>query len=210
MLTALLVNCGKTPVYPEVPEIEFKNIVRYGNGDSLLITLSFKDGDGDLGLGDEHNGPPYHNFDYVKNGSGNFVELNDSPANPPYNCYDYFIGDYNPDPPLDTVLLNRNENHYNYMIEYLIKQPDESFVKFNFEDSLCSSPHSRFPILSQNTGPIEGELNFKINMTDILLAPNNIYQKYFFNRYIKFRIFIKDRALNHSNTIETSEVLINF
>lgn len=51
LLTYIVTACHKGPQYPIIPSIEFnkfsKNIV--DQGDSIRITITFKDGDGDLG-----------------------------------------------------------------------------------------------------------------------------------------------------------------
>ena len=59
VISSSLVSCLNEPVYPNTPQIEFKGFSRYildaGTGvgqqkrDSLIITIGFKDGDGDLG-----------------------------------------------------------------------------------------------------------------------------------------------------------------
>lgn len=53
---SLFNNCAKSPNYPDEPEIGFvgfsKTTLRQGsiNNDSTFLTISFRDGDGDLGL----------------------------------------------------------------------------------------------------------------------------------------------------------------
>jgi hypothetical protein len=63
LVSLTVTGCFTEPDYPDVPQIDFKGISRYtlaaGTGvgqqkrDSLVITIGFKDGDGDLG----NNGP---------------------------------------------------------------------------------------------------------------------------------------------------------
>jgi hypothetical protein len=49
-----MVSCFNPPEYPVVPNIEFDNIsfVEGTDTDSLILSLRFKDGDGDIGLSD--------------------------------------------------------------------------------------------------------------------------------------------------------------
>ncbi|WP_303311078.1 hypothetical protein [Hymenobacter sp. BT730] len=73
--SALIIGCGlllnaciTPPDYPDTPSIEFKDIkaVRKspvtGTYDSVAVTVSFKDGDGDLGLDPTDTIPPYNQY----------------------------------------------------------------------------------------------------------------------------------------------------
>ncbi len=58
-------GCVKKPSYPIVPEIEFVSLKRFSAGtglDSLRLTIRFKDGDGDLGLGQDDTAFPFSFF----------------------------------------------------------------------------------------------------------------------------------------------------
>lgn len=52
-LTLLCVSCFNAPKYPDIPEIELKEIRTSRpipfSGDSVIVVLTFKDGNGDLG-----------------------------------------------------------------------------------------------------------------------------------------------------------------
>jgi hypothetical protein len=197
----VLSNCSKAPVYPETPEIEFESMQRYSSGDSVVLTIKFKDGDGDLGLSDDETTSPYQEYDYVKNGSGQYVEIGDSPSNPAYNCFDYLIGDYNPDVDTDTILIERNSNYFNYHIDVWVKQSNSTFTKFDFT-SFCTDYNSRFPLLNskKEKGPIEGSLSYTIKDIGALGLTNET---------VKFNVYIIDRALHQSNILETPEILID-
>ncbi|WP_324671189.1 hypothetical protein [Hymenobacter sp. GOD-10R] len=58
-------SCIATPDYPDTPEISFKSITQQrfktddGTFDSVKVTISFRDGDGDLGLSNDDTNPPY-------------------------------------------------------------------------------------------------------------------------------------------------------
>jgi hypothetical protein len=55
-------GCLSKPTYPAVPSIEFVSIRRLSAGpgnDSVLLTFAFRDGDGDLGLGQEDTSFPF-------------------------------------------------------------------------------------------------------------------------------------------------------
>lgn len=66
---ATIFSCFDPPEYPDVPEIVFKSLhfvdvpdLPSGeiSADSLILTLRFKDGDGNLGLTPDDNLPPYN------------------------------------------------------------------------------------------------------------------------------------------------------
>ena len=59
-----LTGCFAEPEYPDTPEIEFVKLENYPskarqNVDSVVITLFFQDGDGDLGLTSTDTLPPF-------------------------------------------------------------------------------------------------------------------------------------------------------
>lgn len=57
-LLVVLFSCRKDPDYPDKPEIGFKDFQTFGK-DSAILTITFKDGDGDIGLKKEDTLPPY-------------------------------------------------------------------------------------------------------------------------------------------------------
>lgn len=61
--------CFNPPEFPITPEIDFEGIYfrearAVGERDSLVLTISFRDGNGDLGLSSTDIEPPYHDLDY--------------------------------------------------------------------------------------------------------------------------------------------------
>ncbi|WBO85529.1 hypothetical protein [Hymenobacter yonginensis] len=98
-------SCISPPEFPETPSIEFKSLTvarqlpNPGDttpADSVIITLGFKDGDGDLGLTqEEYENPPYQRLNadgtlnpnhwnyiiklFVKNSAGQFVPYTRTP-----------------------------------------------------------------------------------------------------------------------------------
>lgn len=197
-LGLLFNNCSKNPVYPDTPEIEFVKYEKFIDDDIVKITLSFKDGDGDLGLDQNIMNFPYQLHNPIKNGSGNYILYGSDPTLPPYACKKYAIGDYVAPSGIDTVLADFNIYFNNYHLEIYEKQLDGSYVKFDDSDQ-CNL--SRFPPLVpiQDKGPIEGMLSY-----DVFDLFGNFYGK-----TLKLKIFIIDRALNKSNVIETPDILID-
>ncbi|WP_461077139.1 hypothetical protein [Spirosoma flavus] len=164
----LLSSCFTEPDYSNTPEIDFKGLFRYqlepGKGvgqtrrDSLVITIGFRDGDGNLGNGTSTI--PISKVDsalYASHGGwGNYK----------ITTYRLIAGKY---------------------VEYPLKENNSLYL----------------PDLAYNKpkGAIEGSLDFE-----------QIY--YYTNRAklypIKFRIQIRDRALNESNVIETDTITVPF
>jgi hypothetical protein len=117
----LLSSCMKKEVYPDVPEIAFQGfITQFDTGMYAkrgFLTISFKDGNGDIGLRPNQKEPPfdtgsiyYYNYiiDYYEKQNGNFVKV---VLDPPYNARIPYL---TPDDPnkaikgiiVDTLILN--------------------------------------------------------------------------------------------------------
>lgn len=104
---------------------------------------------------------------------------------------DIGLDDYDIEPPYDTSSIF----HYNCFIDYYEKQNGE-FVKVD----LPATMNVRIPRLSyKEVESIEGTLY-------ISLYANNPFSPY---DTIKYTVTIVDRALNYSNTISTSEYIVN-
>ncbi len=82
-ISVLVTGCFDPPDFSVVPAIDFVRI-RFAEGtqesptDSLVLTISFKDGDGDLGLSGtlvDHLDDPYHDVYFGLAEDGNVVEL---------------------------------------------------------------------------------------------------------------------------------------
>lgn len=65
-----ITSCFNPPIYPEAPEVTFKDVFFKKGGtvlpdggitsDSLFLIISFKDGDGDVGVGGDELYPPFN------------------------------------------------------------------------------------------------------------------------------------------------------
>ncbi len=68
----LLSSCFEKDVYPDVPKIEFEDVIFYdGDVDSLVLSFEFEDGDGNIGL--DGSEPPFHIFDGITDSTGQFI-----------------------------------------------------------------------------------------------------------------------------------------
>ena len=64
LILYVIVSCKKTEQYSIIPHIDFKSLDKIANlttvDDKALLTLSFTDGDGDIGLAEGDTLPPYN------------------------------------------------------------------------------------------------------------------------------------------------------
>ncbi|MEM8568352.1 MAG: hypothetical protein AAGF85_17965 [Bacteroidota bacterium] len=75
-ILATLYSCVDDPEFPDTPSISFNSIRYIEQGstsqfDSLIVTIDFEDGDGDLGLEPDENAPPFNERNYFSNKTGN-------------------------------------------------------------------------------------------------------------------------------------------
>ena len=87
IVIVLLCACRKPEKFSDIPEIEFISINRYQDTqiqDGAILTFSFQDGNGDIGLNENDTFPPFnsssiyhYNFfcDYYEKQKGNFVKI---------------------------------------------------------------------------------------------------------------------------------------
>ena len=217
----LLASCADPPQYSNLPIIEFDNII-YKNttdADSLIITVKFRDGDGDLGIDPYELNPPFNPRFYFRLADGQPTIAKDQPlityltkrTKPGYDTLPPFIKPYscinweittNTSGKFDTLYFQLNNNHYNIFVDYFIKNNNGSFTKFDFQKEFCTTYNGRFPILSKDLSqktPLDGSIRYSMVST----ANGFLYQ--FCIKTLKLAVTIKDRTLNKSNTVETQE-----
>jgi hypothetical protein len=131
LMLLAITSCMKKEDFSDVPQIAFENFtLEFDSGDFAVrgyLTISFKDGDGDIGLRPDQNEPPfdslskyYYNYiiDYYEKQNGKFVKVNLNPTlyaripyltpNDPNKAIKGFIVDtlpLNPAPVFDTIKL---------------------------------------------------------------------------------------------------------
>jgi hypothetical protein len=116
-------SCIKKESFPDTPEIELASFVNvYDTGAYAakgILTINFKDGDGDIGLNPGDTLPPYdkegnfyYNFviDYFEKQYGQFVKLD---LEPPFSARIPVLIPYNPGKAIkgfisDTLTMNRH------------------------------------------------------------------------------------------------------
>jgi hypothetical protein len=221
-------SCFDAPTYPTTPNIEYKNIqfidvtTDPSAFDSLILTVKFKDGDGDLGLSPDEVGcytvdgkkTCYNDKFYYQFSNGTFITYKTKRTNPnydtlpafvkPYNCINWEVTKVN-DVVKDTLYFTLNQDHYNIFVDFLVKQSDGSFKEFDWRTEFnypnCGIPFDgRFPVLAKDVtkkSPLEGEIRYAMTSVGFLVL--------FSTKTLKLRVSIQDRALNKSNVIETPE-----
>jgi hypothetical protein len=68
-------SCFDPPIYPLAPQVSFDGIrfVQIEGQDSLVLSFDFRDGDGDIGLSDDDNTPPFHRVNLILDSTATFV-----------------------------------------------------------------------------------------------------------------------------------------
>lgn len=223
-------GCTRPPDLPDTPQISFDKVEFeiLNEGDPLfeenILRLSFniQDGNGDLGLDGNENFPPYNPFFLVVDNNGRPIEYGERPEDPDFTCLDYAVEDkentdLNGDGDLlDTLLIDFNVNQFNIEVDFFVKkqgafQPVEMRALppgSPNETTFCGiSFDGRFPCLSSddnpcnfvrnNQRPIEGVITYEMN--------SGLFLPIFRTDTMKLAFKIRDRALNQSNTAESTE-----
>tara|TARA_Y100000741_G_scaffold131330_1_gene98867 strand:+ start:1378 stop:2124 length:747 start_codon:yes stop_codon:yes gene_type:complete len=233
IIFSFLFSCIEDNNVSDIPSIsyeslEFKKSDNSFNQDSLIITINFIDGDGNLGLSNDENNYPYHPYNAIIDQEFNWITLGSNNVTPPlyiyepngvyylysnednrpsYNCEDYIIDTVNTTNKLDTFYIQKNENNKNIFIEFYKKENNEFVLIdwkriFDQEYGCGIDFNSRFPPLniSNSSQLLSGKLRYgMVSYGFEMILKNDIF---------KLKIHIKDRELNTSNIIETPEVTL--
>ena len=89
VISITLYSCFRPNDFDEVPLISFQNL-QFVEGpgnipDSLILTIDFQDGDGNLGIPESVGTPPYHQYDFVIDANNRFVTLGGQGFQPPFD-----------------------------------------------------------------------------------------------------------------------------
>lgn len=102
---------------------------------------------------------------------------------------------------LDTFYTQRNPNYANIDVEFWVKESG-GYTLFDWEKEFCTiSFNQRFPVLTEKTGPLEGDLQYAMVTAGL--------RSLFSIKTMKLRVKIRDRSLNVSNIIETPEFTLD-
>ncbi len=230
ILGIFVLACQEAPQYSEIPAIEFESIVFKdlkdpSSADSLVLSIKFRDGDGNIGVDAVETQEPYNGKYYVRFPDRVFLTdytpgttyvnyktkrtvagYDTLPAFvKPYNCTNWEVITQN-QKVLDTVYFQLNPNQYNIFITFQMKDASGNFQDFEwtnvFTYPLCevSGFSGRFPVLSKDLsqpGPLEGTIRYAMTSAG--------FNFIFSIRTLRLKVKIQDRALNKSNEIFTPE-----
>lgn len=217
-----MVGCFEAPNFPDTPRIAFENVeFKQGSSifDSLIISIHYEDGDGDLGIDDSFNDAIYEDGSYYTFNGEDPINIKDigkpftlegfteiPPYERPYTCVNWIeTPTINGITVQDTLFYIPNKDHFNIFVKFLFREKgasaDVPFQEFNWitdvDPQTCGSPiDGRFPVLkdaSQSSAPIEGVLRYgyvSVGLIDL-----------FEDREMKLEVTIQDRKLQKSNTV---------
>lgn len=209
---AIVDSCFSPPIYSIVPEIEFDNIY-YGKAkagvglDSIVISLKFKDGDGDLGLNTTEADTVFRLQSYFTF-QGALVTYKIKRQNPslglpdfvtPFSCTNWDVRKNNSGVVLDTLYTVYNPNYYNIFVDFYVNDIRfDPATYFTYPGCSIGGYNGRFPVLSVDIGkksPLDGKITYSLKGVafDFLFSINQL----------KLKIRIQDRALHKSNEITT-------
>lgn len=214
-------GCPEPPEFENTPSISFESVefsTRQNEAneniieDVLTLSINFEDGDGDLGLSNRDQDPP---FFAVVDDNNELVFIGSQPNLPAYSPLNYLAvpegdtvivntGISNVLVTADTFLIERNERYYNIFIKTFYKPPGEdNFIEYKWEDApYYQTFDGRFPILNTEDydRPINGTLSYNL----VSLGFRGIFRNY--PMYIE--TYILDRAGNKSNVIQSEPIQI--
>ena len=177
---ALFSSCLVEPKYPIEPKIDYKSFEIIDNTkDSLAVSFTFRDGDGDIGL--SQGGTP------GKPGE-------EDPR------YDALIIVPNPNTGQNDTVVN--PLFFNVFIDLFYQNEEGGFDIVTLPDGLTLN--GRIPRLTTEAKPrpIEGDITFYKEISEG-------FRSFLAGKLIKAKVSIRDRAQHVSNEIETDTIRVS-
>jgi hypothetical protein len=237
-LAVLGSGCFDQPEFSSIPAIELEDIYfgetpDFIDADSIVVRLSFKDGNGDLGLTEDDVSEPYNARDFFTGDNGKLLTVRsiETPPVPPYEapftCINYtttsdsltFLSTaldntYNITDTIffqgdtyytiaDTVYFERNPNHYNITVQYFVKE-NGVFEEFNWLTDVPNQGSNCGETFDGRFGRFSNDGNASEGIISYSMKSIG-FTALFSVKPLKLKITIKDRALNISNVVETDE-----
>ncbi|KEO74987.1 hypothetical protein [Anditalea andensis] len=208
-ICTLAISCVTPPDnFPSVPEITFNGVqfVPIPNAsDSLIVSVDFRDAEGDLGLNPGDNAPPFNAFNFIRDANGNLITYSNRPPNAPrYNPIDWRINQFvNNVQVMDTIWVENNPDHHNIFVRFFIKRGG-NYQEYRWSDPpFFTTFNGRFPrILTEDRArAIEGTIQYGMLSSG--------WRSIFRNDTIRLDIQIQDRNLNKSNVISTPDFTLD-
>lgn len=193
--------------FPTVPEISFEDMrfVNTAGSDSLIVSLRFKDAEGDLGLNPTDIDPPFQPLNFRRNTAGSLITYgNRPPEAPEFNPIDWVVNPLvNNTVVRDTVWVEQNPDHNNIFVKFFIKR-NGVYTEFKWEEApFFTTFNGRFPRIFNSSGsqPVEGTLQYAMLSFG--------WQSIFRTDTIRIDLQIQDRALNKSNVVSSPDVTLS-
>jgi hypothetical protein len=236
LIWAMILSCDNERHLPIVPEINFQKIESHphttaGSRDTLILYLTFQDGDGDLGLSPDQIDFPYNSENYFYDDNGKLLTFR-SRSNPkyaylpplesPYNCTNYTDPRqtlYFPETAVDNtyhIVDSKIINGVKYAgvadVIYFENNDNHFNITVDFYVRGANGTFTEFDWRVQDCNQsFDGR--FPILKDDEKSAEGILrytmssagFLATFGHQTLKLRVTIKDRALHSSNTIETPE-----
>lgn len=102
----------------------------------------------------------------------------------------------------DVFYYRKNPNHRNIEVEFWVNDGTGRYTLFDWEKEYCETAfNQRFPVLSEKTGPLEGNLQYALTSVGIRAT--------FSIKTLRLKIRIRDRALNVSNDVQTEDFTLD-
>lgn len=201
--------CTRPPELPVIPSIEFEYVQfkEVEGPDSLIVSVFFQDGDGDLGLTSFDIYEPYQPYNVMTDQNGDTIFYGDLPDMPEYNPLDYVIIRDEDGNAKDTVWVELNPNHYNIFIRFFEKKNGQ-YTEFDWRDPpYFQTFDGRFPLLNTKIidnqlviRPLEGSLRYGMTSSGWL---------FLFRDSLKLEVQIQDRSLNKSNVVSSPDFTLD-
>lgn len=193
--------------FPSIPEISFNNLeyVTTNDADSLIVTINFKDKEGDLGLNPRDIDPPFNELIYPRDQNGQLITYrNRPPGAPTFNNRDWIIS------PLinnvrvnDTIWVQENPDYYNIFVKFFIKRSGQ-YTEFDWSaPPYFTTFNGRFPriLTDDRERAIEGQIRYAM----LSLGWNSIFR----NDTIRLEIQVQDRQLQRSDAVTTPDFTLS-
>ncbi|MEX2593124.1 MAG: hypothetical protein WD426_10120 [Anditalea sp.] len=202
------ISCVSPPDdFPAVPQISFNSLgyIETNSSDSLVVSVDFRDAEGDLGLSPREVEPPFHPLDYQTDAEGNLITYGIRPPDAPsFNNRDWVINPLIDNTEVkDTIWVKINPDQYNIFIKFYIKRGGD-YSEYDFAGApFYSTFNGRFPrILAEDRDrAIEGTVKYSM----LSLGWNSVFR----NDTIRIDVQIQDRALNKSNVVSSPDFTLS-
>lgn len=193
--------------FPSVPQIHFNNVeyIETNTADSLVVSVNFKDAEGDLGLNPKEVEPPFHPLDYQRDNEGNLINYGNRPPDAPvFNNRDWVINPLIDNVEVkDTIWVKINPDQYNIFIKFFIKRGG-TYTEYDLAGPpFYSTFNGRFPriLTDDRERAIEGTIKYSM----LSLGWNSIFR----NDTVKIDVQIQDRSLNKSNVVSSPDFTLS-